>query len=429
MALNYVTRELSNLACYDYFTPDTQRVIVQTQTFLDQELQILMCRPTELSSLIITIVWESSEVHWQKQFQVFLNKLTAKFNKILIIFDSFYKPFNLQFENVSEILYVDFFLYKVYHTLNVSKKMVWSNSWNEKNQKILFMTGKPNKIHRVRLLYKLLNSPIGKYLSWSFRVKATKFDAMRIFLDDINQDQQDKFLRTCQQQLDYNFGTKEGAAGTRFDVDIYRNSLFQIISETYFDRPYSNTWITEKVWLSIANHLPFIIAGEFNTLKILRRLGIQTFENYLDIPNYDSPDNDNFLCYSLDSGKIGFFETLSSQKSWGDFYQQIKAELWPDECNIDQIKTLPRNWQQEVETQYIKPMQSWSEIRLGAIVENSIGFQKNITKYAEYITQDVENNYQKFIFMAKKNQCELENFSRRHSLVCNDVAQLFSIFY
>jgi hypothetical protein len=90
MALNYVTRELSNLACYDYFTPDTQRVIVQTQTFLDQELQILMCRPTELSSLIITIVWESSEVHWQKQFQVFLNKLTAKFNKILIIFDSFY---------------------------------------------------------------------------------------------------------------------------------------------------------------------------------------------------------------------------------------------------------------------------------------------------------------------------------------------------
>jgi len=429
MSLNFVTREFSQMACYENFIPDTQRVGLKIQTFLDQNLQNLMGQPTESTILVITIVCESSEVHWHTQFQEFLKSAATRFKKIVIIFNSFYKPFDLQFEHVSEILYVDFFLYKVYHSINVSKRVTASSSWNKKNQKILFMTGKPNKIHRTRLLYKLLNSPITKYLSWSYIVKANEYDASRVFLHDLTQDQQDKFLNTSQQRLDDNFGTRWGTTGLQFNIDIYRDSLFQIISETDFDRPYSNAWITEKIWLSIANHLPFVIAGELTTLSILRRLGFNTFENYMDIPNYDDPDSDNFLCYSPGSGKIGFFENLCSQGGWRDFYQRIKDKSWPDECSVEQIKTLPKNWQQEIETQYINPIQSWSEIRLDAIVENAVSFHKNIDKYANHIAQDVDNNYQKFMSIAKKNQSELENFCRRHSLVCDEVSQLFSNFY
>jgi len=426
MGLNFHTLSLTSLSFFSN-TTDSKFISQQVQTILDKELSRLVTQ-TNLPPILIIYISESAEPYWQKQFQEFLSQLTCKFKKILLTLNRYYKPFNLQFDHVAEILYVDDPLYRLYHSISVRKTCITMDNWNSTKTKILFMVGKPDKIHRSRLLFKLLDSPIAQHLSWSFMVKPEEYDSVRLVLSDLTKDEQETFFQTSQRQFDKYFGTPE--AWAHINQSAYGDTVFQIISETDFDRPFSNTWLTEKIWLSMANHRPFVMAGELNTLTTLRELGFRTFEDYMDIPNYDDPDKENFLHYSQQSGKVGFFENLQSQKSWRNFYQQFKRDSWPDQLELDQIDTLPASLQQEIQRHYVEHIGSWSEIRLDAVVENAVSFHKNIARYAKYIAQDVEHNYQKFIELFEKNQLQLENFCRRHDLICDDVTQLWgSSFY
>jgi hypothetical protein len=423
MVSNYISIDLSPLVTYsaDIYSRDFSKNL---QTYLNDNLSNILLDTNSASTLIVTIVWESSDIDWKPEFQKFIDALASKFKTILLILENFYKPFDMQFNHVTEILYVDFFLLRVYSQIYTKKISNTAHTWNPLKQNILFLTGKSYKIHRTRLLYKLLNSSIAKYLSWSFFVNPNEENVVRDYLDDLTVQEQSIFLSTRQQKFD-KYGDPQAGL---FDVNIYDDSLFQIISETDFDRPFSNAWITEKTWLSIANYRPFIMAGEFTTLAVLKKMGIRTFENYMDIPNYDDPSKENFLCYAPHSGKSGFFECLQSQMSWRNFYQQIKDKTWPDNIDLDQVTNLPLVIQQEINNTYLKPIASWGEIRMDAIVENAISFHANIPKYAHDIAQDIEQNHQKFLDLAKLNQQKLEQLCQRHSLVLHDVSKLFSVF-
>jgi hypothetical protein len=427
MVSNYISVDLSQVATYSSDTYN-HGFSKNLQKELNESLSNILLHDDPAAILIITIVWESSDIYWKPQFQKFIDALSNKFEKILLILNNFYKPFDMQFNHATEILYVDFFLYKVYDLLYTKKLSNVAHQWDPLEKNILFMTGKPYKINRTRLLYKLLNSPVAKYLSWSFFVDSSEESSVRNYLDDLTFQEQTAFLSTRQQIVDKYGGTQEGADGEKFDVKIYSDSLFQIISETDFDRPFSNAWITEKTWLSVANRRPFIIAGEFTTLTVLKQMGICTFENYMDIPNYDDPSKENFLCYAPYSGKTGFFECLQSQTAWKNFYQQVKDKSWPDHIELDQVTQLPLTIQQEIKNTYQKQIASWGEIRLDAIVANAVSFHNNIPKYVNNIAQDVEHNHQKFLDLAQHNQHKLEQFCQRHNLILDDVSKLFSIF-
>ena len=81
--------------------------------------------------------------------------------------------------------------------------------------------------------------------------------------------------------------------GTPFDTGLYQNCAFQVVSETLFVNELNlPIWITEKTWLAILNHRPFIVAGESGILKKLKQLGFRTFDQCLLIGDYDSI-NDN----------------------------------------------------------------------------------------------------------------------------------------
>lgn len=381
-------------------------------------------------TLILSIVYETGDsVYWEDGLQKFLVQLKKNFTiEIVLIFDDWFKPFGLEFDCVDEIFYFNFLIYKIYITLIVEKFTEPVADWDYKEKNVLFMTGKTNKIQRTRLLYKLLNSKIKHCLTWSYFPEIQDIVESMRFLEDISSEEQKRFLSIACKKLDNNYGTFAGLTGIKFDPLIYAKSLFQIISETDFDRPLSFPFITEKVWLSIVNKRPFIVAGELFYLKKLQQLGIRTFDQYLPIPNYDDPDSEKFLEYSQESGRTGKFFNQQEIKNWQDFYRSYRDPSWPEDIKYDEIYLLPKQIQQEVMANYLPGIQSWGEIRLDAIVENAVFFKQNMSKFAVEVQKDIEHNFKRFLELGKYNQNKLENLCLRKNLRCKNSYDVFEWF-
>jgi hypothetical protein len=62
------------------------------------------------------------------------------------------------------------------------------------------------------------------------------------------------------------------------------------VSETSFNST-TFPFVTEKIYKSILNKHPFILAGDTNSLCYLNTLGFVTYERFLPISNYDTIDN------------------------------------------------------------------------------------------------------------------------------------------
>lgn len=382
-------------------------------------------------TLVLTIVWETCDpIYWKDNFQQFLTQLKQLHNnlEIIIIFESWFSPFRLNFTSVDGVYYIDFWVYKVYESLIVQKTAESATEWNSDSQNILFMTGKPNKIHRTRLLYKLLKSEIKNCLVWSYGVNPQHADESLVYLNELSVDQQQEFLNLAQRDLDGELGSLKGHCGTTFSSSIYKNSVLQIISETDFDRPLSQPFITEKTWISIVNHRPFIVASELGHLTKLNKHGIRTFNQYLAIPNYDDPNLENFLEYKLDLYNGKQFSCTQEIDNWKLFYRNFKDPLWQDINSFDNIDQLPEYVQHELQLAYRPGCYSLGEIRLDAIVENASFFTKHLVEYAEQINEDVNHNFQIFLGLAKNAQKTLEDLQAKHQLSCKHLYDVFEMF-
>ena len=137
------------------------------------------------------------------------------------------------------------------------------------------MTGRI-KQHRVDLIEQLLVNNLLDHATYSI------FDDRRQKVN-VGNSQLIKIIKDCTESNRYNYDIGDGLA---YDVNLFKESVFQVIVETDFDN--GNVWITEKTWISIINRRPFIMHSDANTLARLKSLGFRTFENYLKIPNYDS---------------------------------------------------------------------------------------------------------------------------------------------
>jgi len=63
----------------------------------------------------------------------------------------------------------------------------------------------------------------------------------------------------------------------------YLNSCFNIINETYyFKTDQYTTFLTEKTFKAIMFFQPFIIVGQPNSIELLRELGFDVFDDYID---------------------------------------------------------------------------------------------------------------------------------------------------
>ena len=72
------------------------------------------------------------------------------------------------------------------------------------------------------------------------------------------------------------------------DASVYEDSMFSFISETSFLE--DEFYISEKVVKALGQNHPFIVFGNFGTLKELKRMGFETFEPFID-ESYDLEPN------------------------------------------------------------------------------------------------------------------------------------------
>jgi len=264
----------------------------------------LMDQYNSADDLVICLdnFWETTLTKSVEKISQFVKAIKQK-NKHWRIFlianscDSFCDD-KVQTIGLDDVLYIDFFLYRVYKEIIIHKKSSISHADappSYDKQKFLFLTGKSHKPNRIGLLKKFVDNKLMDRAEWSFFyfVENTKYNLrVRAQLSELTDSEFEEFVKKWSRNPD-NINIKATVTvdgyeynGIPYDVGLYTKTDFSVISETTFGNT-QHPWITEKVWIPILNKHPFIIAGDTNILTKLEKLGFETFKDFLKIPEYD----------------------------------------------------------------------------------------------------------------------------------------------
>ena len=249
--------------------------------------------PAEI--IILTGLWEAvPTIDWQHRYHHFISKLKSSRpqSKIIVILNSFYKNDVdlLQSQYVDDLVFVDFFLFRCYIEILKLKKTTLT-TWNKTDNKFLFLTGKPEKKHRIGLLYKFYKAGLLSQAIWSLFLPEVVTPLCKELLK-IDSDEYQSFIEKCTSNPDnidmvyMPDGLHYG--GIPYEAFLFAETKFQVISETHFHID----WITEKTWISILNRKPFIMASGPGTLYRLKQLGFHTFDQYLAVDYDNEPDHE-----------------------------------------------------------------------------------------------------------------------------------------
>ena len=141
-------------------------------------------------------------------------------------------------------------------------------------------------------------------------------------------DQHDLNLPELPEIIDYDKSIKKiSKCWSEIDQDFYKNSRFSLVQETEMTTR-SNRY-TEKTYKCFWMKHPFILAGNYQTLKLLQQDGFKTFHPHID-ESYDNiKDRDQRITAIIKQVKILCNKTT---KGWQEFM-----------CNINE--TLEHNYQ------------------------------------------------------------------------------------
>jgi hypothetical protein len=200
----------------------------------------------------------------------------------------------------NNIIFFDFFLWRVYNEIFIKKKNLVNSKWNPGAEKYLFLTGKPDKPQRIKLLHLLYSHNMLDNCVYSFFINNGMAEKSRYLLSNLSNSDYQQFISDCRKNPD-NITIDEQYdslhyGGIPYDHMLYTDSKFRIISETSMNK--NRPWITEKTWITIANKVPFIIAGDYNSCEYLTQLGFNTFDNLFETRSYD---NDKSILSRLDT--------------------------------------------------------------------------------------------------------------------------------
>lgn len=374
-----------------------------------------------IKTLVVTVGYESgndwSWVEYLDRFFADARSLDPSLRLLMIgnhWVEDLYGSQVSNIKDLDDVVYLDVYLLRTWYLLTQKHKANICQSWNADNKNILFLTGRPHKINRVRLLYKLLQTDLNQDLVYSFDMPARWEIKSRTFLPELSDDEWTALLK-LQREPDNNLVNDN--VGIPYGDDLYCSSLFQIISETHFDRCRAPVpHVTEKSWLSIINRRPFIMAGEFDMMRWFKHNGFYTFQELLPIPQCDDPDADDFLHYGPVSGKKGPLISQSQRRQWPDFYQAVKGPGWPDSMSLDDVPNAPETVRSEIASSYVPPIEDFLELRLDAIVENALYWQQNIKKQAPVVKQMVDHNHDLAMARGQQNFQRYNDFCTKHNI-------------
>jgi hypothetical protein len=367
--------------------------------------------------VLFTTLWEvlTAECGTVSRFASHLKRITSqiKNKKCYFMFHPWFKTYAQHFDDIggTDIMFFDVCLVKLYVDVVVEKKSEINKTWNPESTKFLFLTGLQHKIQRTRLLYKFYKSRLLKNAEWSWGLTDT---GGKKFLNELSDQEYQEFINEVLHSPD-DYGPLGGGGGTlnaHYGSSLYKDKLFDVVSETQFDTlRMDNALISEKTWKSIINRLPFIIAGNQLSLKKLKNLGYFTFEEFMIIPNYDDPDCSNYLM-RIDG--VPHYRMPDSQ--WEKFYSAIADLSWPECKTHDDAITLPASIQQEIHQHLVIPIQSDTEMRLDAIIENTKHCLKTLASNKDVIVPMLDHNYNQLIKSAQHDLDSINKFLAQHGI-------------
>ena len=316
---------------------------------------------------VLTCLWEVPYYRmskgWRQGYKNLVQTAKKKLQgRIFVIFESWYQPYyqDLLDPAVDDILLIDFFLVRIYNEVVVKKLCGFNPNWSGQD-KFLFLTGKPFKLNRTRLLYKLYQQNLLINNTWSFYPIEDSRNLGHSTVPELSNEEYLNFIDFCQNKPDDVKFVPSGGAWhfnpVPYNPEIYKNTGFSIVPESAFNNTniLDNSIITEKTWIPILNHHAFIIAGLPGILDKLNGLGFKTFKEYLPV-EYDSI--------------------------------------------VDH------------------------EQRLDAIVKNVEFLKNNIKNLEDDIVKDTEYNYKNFIKLAHSNIDRVINFAKTHILDIDNFDEL-----
>jgi hypothetical protein len=276
-----LVRKINNDVCY-----------VSLECFIDisdseklLNLNIILQETEKYKTIFAALVWENRPVQDWLPYALLLRRQ----RKCEFLFDLVYQE---RIAEIPEARFVCFFALRVWYETEVLKLNQINTSWNPNTNMFLFLTGKPNRINRAFLLKKLLEASLEKNCLWSLFVNQDTYKHTQQILS-LSNIEFDNFLKKTLASPD-NIKVLSSYKSTHYggfpyDHTMYQKTSFRIISETQFTQ--NEPWITEKTWLTILNHHPFIMAGNTTILNRLESMGFCTFTEYLKISDYSNIQN------------------------------------------------------------------------------------------------------------------------------------------
>jgi len=340
---------------------------------------------TNSKNIVLDMTWEGFPfADWQKNYQNLISKIKNKKRKIFVIFNNTHKPYQEQLflSGITDIFFFDYFLYRTYHQVVCLKRFPYQKYWNGSADKFLYLPGR-YKSTRIPLFMELVkNNKLSNAvysLYWKFDEIEPEYQHL------INEN----FLQKFHSCVDTDITHK--LASLKFNKEWYEETLFQLVTETFFD---DTMFTSEKTYLPIINHSPFLtttgpakvllshnfkLFEEFHCRKMYH-LDIQpkirsefiveninhwlkTIKNHVD--DVRTQVNYNFevlkkvfdqidkeLHQFASKHNLVFDEMISTDSrhvniDWKIFYQNFKDPDWPESNFLRNFRHLPREIQEE----------------------------------------------------------------------------------
>jgi len=181
-------------------------------------------------------------------------------------------------------------LWKTWNLIKVHKISEQNQHWNNRADKFLFLTGKPYRINRARLLQKLINAGLKDRMVWSlFCHDESDFDFTHTQFPELSKKQLriwiDEHLRnpdSIELTIRNTPALNAHYQGFPYNSELFRNTLFRLVSETSFRNEneisnYFRHYPTEKFYITAFNSQPWILAADPGLLTYLENEGYDGF--------------------------------------------------------------------------------------------------------------------------------------------------------
>jgi hypothetical protein len=178
------------------------------------------------------------------------------------------------------------------HNLNSFKTKYLNFVDNFKLEKHFLCFNNLSKLHRLWMFYELMNNAKLKDKSILSLNKNTTNKTFYDIVSIANNKELMEYYKTYDSTTGYSYDTtnwvKDVQTGDSINIEAHLKTFVNVITETLTSPDI--IFITEKTYKSIYTCQPFIIVGNFGTIKKLKELGFKTFDNWWDESYDDEPD-------------------------------------------------------------------------------------------------------------------------------------------